>query len=115
MERIIFKKIELWAVVLLLLVIGAGSIYFSSIVKNETEARNNYEVRPAYSWAGDLAFDIASLPDTIRKLTSDEIPLSQLASRYASSTVIHGEKTAATFLGADFAAAWNTSRTPART
>lgn len=75
MERIIFKKIELWAVVLLLLVIGAGSIYFSSIVKNETEARNNYEMRPAYSWAGDLAFDIASLPDTIRKLTSDEIPL----------------------------------------
>ena len=73
MENLIFKKLELWLVFLLLVVIGIGVVFFGSVVKNETKGRET-SARESYGWVGDLAYSIADAPSTATQLLNTNPP-----------------------------------------
>ena len=72
LERLFFKKIELWLVALLLVVIGVGVIFFSSIVHIATKTSGKFGA------VGEFALGVAQIPsdakDVIALLTEGNKP-----------------------------------------
>lgn len=64
MEAVLFKRIYLWAVLLLALIGIVGAIYASHVVKAEEGARARFQ-RGSHGQLGELAHSVASLPGTI--------------------------------------------------
>ena len=62
MQRLIFKKLELWIVLLILTLGLLGTVLFGAVVKHHAEG----EDRRRASFIGKVAFRIASLPGQIR-------------------------------------------------
>lgn len=70
MERLLFSRLPVWLVLFLLILIAIGMVFFGAIVKDETRSRESYEVSPAYSWVGDVAYEVATVPETAQTLMS---------------------------------------------
>ena len=68
MERLLFSRLPVWLVLFFLIIIAIGVIFFGAVVRDETRSRESYEVSPAYSWVGDMAYGIASVPETAQTL-----------------------------------------------
>ena len=60
MQRLIFKKLELWIVLLILTIGLLGAVVFGAAVKHHAEGRRRA------GFIGEVAFRIASLPEQIR-------------------------------------------------
>lgn len=72
LERFFFKKIELWLVALLLVLIGIGVVFFSSVVHIATKTHGKFGA------VGDAALAVAQIPsdakDVIAVLTEGNKP-----------------------------------------
>lgn len=75
MEKFFFKKVEVWFVALCILVLSAATLFFGTLVRDETEARANHDRPAAFGRAGKWAYRIAGIPQTLTQLLSEGDPL----------------------------------------
>ena len=75
MERLLFRKIELWLVALIVLLMLLGAIFFAASAATEAASRHSFEMRAKHSRFSELAFAVASFPETLQRLLHREKPL----------------------------------------
>ncbi|WP_193143215.1 arylsulfotransferase family protein [Meridianimarinicoccus sp. MJW13] len=65
-ERVLFKRVEVWLVLLLLVLVLPGIVLFGEIVKSEAVSRQ-YPDRPSrWGTIGDAAYFVADLPEVLK-------------------------------------------------
>ena len=75
MEKLFFRKIELWCVALLLLVGLVATLFFGAIVKDEVESRTAQNRPATFGRLGDRAYRLASIPETVGRILTETNPL----------------------------------------
>ena len=69
MERFFFKKIEVWFVALIVILLLLGTGFFGVVVRNATLGHDRFGV------IGRIALAIAEVPANLSKLLNDENPM----------------------------------------